>query len=89
MSEKIIGYKALKSDMSSKWGDMTYELDKVYRLDNDQPIELCQNGFHFCDSLENVQDFYDLSPVSSNRLFEVEVLGTVVNSLKGKACTYT
>ena len=39
------GYKALNEDMSTKYGNMTYELNKVYEIEVE--LIMCENGYHF------------------------------------------
>ncbi|QIK56647.1 hypothetical protein G7059_01695 [Erysipelothrix sp. HDW6A] len=56
-----------------------FEVGKEYKIDlNGRELELCTNtGFHFCDSLQNVHEFYSCN--ANNRFCEIEVLGDIVN----------
>src|SRR3990172_635470 len=56
MDKKVIGYKGLDKDFSCK--GFTYEVGQDYTVEGD--IELCENGFHFCENPLDVLDFYPL-----------------------------
>ena len=79
------GYKALNEDMSSKYGNMTYELNKEYEIDKRFKILMCKNGYHFCTKLINVFTYYP----SDSRVFEIDTLdGEIIESKnKDKYCT--
>ena len=62
------GYKALNEDMSAKYGNMVYELDKEYEIEG--KLIMCENGYHFCTELIYVFTYY--SPDS--RVFEIDTL---------------
>ena len=64
----MIGYKALNEDMSTKYGNMTYELNKVYEIEVE--LIMCENGYHFCKELINVFNYYPLD----SRVFEIDTL---------------
>jgi hypothetical protein len=65
--------------MTTKHGNRTiYKVGETYKLDNNKPLELYKNGFHYCNKLEDVQGYYYLYPTSSDRLFEIEVLGDIL-----------
>ena len=38
------GYKALNMDMTSTYGDMSYEIGKKYTITGE--LEMCENGYH-------------------------------------------
>ena len=71
----MVGYKALNADMTSRYGDMTYELDKWYQIEG--KLEMCENGFHFCNTLEETFAFY---PLKGSRFFRVETKGKAITS---------
>ena len=75
------GYKALNKDMSSKYGDMTYELNKVYTLEGE--LIMCENGYHFCTELINVFTYYP----SDSRVFEIDTLDGEIIKKGDKYCT--
>ena len=78
------GYKALNKDMSSKYGDMTYELNKEYEIE--RKLIMCENGYHFCNELFNVYYYYY---PSDSRVFEIDTLdGEIIESKnKDKYCS--
>ena len=80
------GYKALNNDMTTLYGHMTYDLNKVYRKYS--KLELCKNGFHFCSNLIEVFEYYK---VSDCRVFEIDTLdGKVIEcEYEDKYCTDT
>lgn len=56
-----------------------FEIGKEYKIDSDE-LELCTDTvFHYCKSIRNVHDFYD---VDSSRFCEIEVLGEEVTDGK-------
>ena len=75
------GYKALKKNMTTRHGNMIYELNKEYNLEGD--IVPCKNGYHFCKRLIDVYEYYD---IKDSRLFEVESHGEVID-LDNKSVT--
>ena len=75
------GFKAFNKDMTCK--DMQYEIGKTYEL-GDTPI-CCQRGFHFCKSLADCYNYYDMS--KDTRICEVEALGEIVTDDEVKYCT--
>lgn len=74
------GYKALNMDMSSKYGNMTYEIGKKYTITGE--LIMCENGFHFCKCLEDVDDYYT---ITESRIFEVETEGEIIDG-GNKSC---
>ena len=68
-------YKALLKEpyMTSKYGNMKYELGKEYNIEGN--LELCHNGYHFCDAIENVFNYYSNSNIM---IFEVEPIGNIL-----------
>ena len=66
------GYKALNKDMSTKYGNMTYELNKVYEIEVE--LIMCENGYHFCKELINVFNYYPLD----SRVFEIDTLDGIL-----------
>ena len=71
----MIGYKALNADMTSEYGNMTYELGKWYQIEGE--LKMCENGFHFCNTLEETLRFY---PLKGSRFFKVEADGEIITS---------
>ena len=75
------GYKALNEDMSTLYGDITYELNKVYTLEGE--LIMCENGYHFCTKLINVFIYYP----SDSRVFEIDTLDGEIIEKGDKYCT--
>ena len=70
------GYKITNSDMTCL--GYQYELNKEFILDEDieGKLELCYNGFHFCEKMEDCFDHYGFN--NGERLFEIESLGETI-----------
>lgn len=74
-----IGYKGLSKDMTATSGSVKekFEIGQVYTkiLPEDQKLpRLCTaDGYHYCNTLEEVFRYYPKQ--SGNRFFEIEVLG--------------
>ena len=75
------GYKALNMDMSSAYGDMSYEIGKKYTITG--KLKMCENGFHFCKYLEDIENHYT---ITESRIFEIEVEGKIIDE-GTKSCT--
>ena len=68
----IEGYKGTDSDMTC-YNNFQFELNKKYVFNGD--IELCERGFHFCKTLKDVFNYYDLcNSDKPNRYFKVKAL---------------
>jgi YD repeat-containing protein len=63
------GYKATKN---MKCLDLTYEVGKTYTIDK---LEICEYGFHFCQEMKGVVNYYQ--PTEDFVLLEVEALGEI------------
>lgn len=68
-------YKAMNKDFSCR--GFQYEIGKTYELPKDEKLELCKNGFHFCDILNDCFNYYDRNDCI---ICEVEPLGKIVRS---------
>lgn len=67
------GYKALDKNMRSVCGNgMQFELGKTYIAEGE--VVLCENGFHFCERIEELNCYYD---IDESRIFEVEAGGRI------------
>ena len=75
------GYKAFNKDLMCR--DMQYKIGETYEL-GETPI-CCQLGFHFCKSLADCYNYYDMS--EDTRICKVEALGEVVTDDEIKYCT--
>lgn len=60
---------------------MQFEIGKTYETGaKDNEISLCSNTvFHYCDSIQNVHQYYSCNPNKGNRFCEIEVLGAEVS----------
>ena len=63
------GYKMLKADMTTLYGNMEYEIGKTYKLEGE--IIPCQNGYHFCKELIDCLQYYH-NKDNDKRFFEIE-----------------
>ena len=64
------GYKATKN---MKCRDFLYEVGKIYSINN---LEICSTGFHFCQSMGDVLEYYNYD--DNFVLLEVEALGETI-----------
>ena len=65
------GYKGFDKDLKCR--DFQFEVGKEYQIDGE--LEICNRGFHFCQKLINVYDFYSFG---DSRICEIEALGNVI-----------
>ena len=79
MSDKY--YKAFDKNLQCR--GMQYEIGKEYTFDG-EPIP-CQQGFHFCKSIADCYNFYDMT--KNTRICEVEPLGDTATDDEVKFCT--
>ena len=66
---EVEGYKGLKKDMKSIYGDFQYEIGKTYY--HEGPLELCYNGFHYCPYLNQTFRYCELED-PTHRYFKVK-----------------
>ena len=66
----ITGYKGTDKDMKCR--DYQFEIGKQFDMPEGENIELCRSGFHMCQNLKNVFNYYDIG--NGNRFFEVKAL---------------
>lgn len=62
------GYKAVRPDMSSSYGNQIYKIGETYEMVG--KIRLCKHGFHFCKNILDCYNYYELSPFTI--ILEVE-----------------
>lgn len=65
------GYKGMDKDMRCR--GFQFEVGKTYRIAGE--VELCKNGFHFCEKLFDVFQYYEKG--EPHRYFEIEASGTI------------
>ena len=76
------GYKRLNMNMTSKYGNMQYELNTPYYLKG--KLKICKNGYHLCKNMLDTVNFYDSE---YSRLFEVEYNADNCIEEKNKICS--
>lgn len=81
------GYKGFNKDLTCR--DFRYEVGNIYEIEYKPKI--CKRGFHFCEKLEDVFEYYDIAYDNKNKKFsrrfcEVEALGDIVTK-DDKSCT--
>ena len=67
------GYKGFDKDLKCR--GFQYEIGEEYEHKGD--IKLCKEGFHFCKSIIDVKDYYDITD-ENYRLCEIEAIGEVI-----------
>ena len=65
----MIAYKATRN---FKCFNQEYKVGKTYTSDR---MKICKHGFHFCQKMDNVLNYYE--PSSDFILLEIEILGKV------------
>ena len=63
---------AYKATYNFKCRNQEYKVGKTYTSDR---MQLCQHGFHFCQKMEDVLNYYSFS--SDFVLLEIEILGKI------------
>lgn len=76
----VKGYKATKFNMMCRF--VKFELGKTYK--NEGVVSPCFNGFHFCENLEDVFDYY---PENNCMIFEVIGSGNIVKHGNKTVCS--
>lgn len=66
----VDGYKGTTSDMKCR--DSQFELGHRYYMPEEEKVEVCYSGYHFCQDLEDVFRFYSIG--TNNRFFKVKAL---------------
>ena len=65
------GYKAFNNDMTCK--GFKFEEGKEYEIIGN--LEICNNGFHFCENPFDILDYYELC---ESKFAEIEALGKTI-----------
>lgn len=66
----VTGYKGTNKNLVCR--DYQFEIGKQFDMPTDQPIKMCSSGFHFCDKISKVFNYYSVT--NGNRFFEVKAL---------------
>lgn len=66
----VEGYKGTDRNMCCR--GFQYELNKQFDMPDGQEARICESGFHFCERLANVFEYYSLK--DNNRFFKVRGL---------------
>ena len=68
--------KGYKASYKGKCINLTYEVGNTYLIDK---IKMCKYGFHFCEKMKDVLNYYEYN--NNFVLFEVEALGQVITEV--------
>ena len=68
------GYKGFDKNLCCR--GFQYEVGKSYELGENERLDICNCGFHFCKKMSWVHEYYSLSN-KSTRICEIEALGDV------------
>ena len=77
----MIGYKAFNKDLTCR--GFQYEIGQTYSME-ESPVP-CKRGFHFCKSIAETYNYYDMS--DNTRICKIEALGEVQTDDDKKYCT--
>ena len=76
------GFKAFNNDLTCR--RFQYEIGKIYEMK--ETPKLCERGFHFCRTIAECYNYYDMN--KDTRICEVEALGEIdVKEDGDKLCT--
>lgn len=78
--KKKYGFKGTRTDLSCRIHQ--FKIGKTYGVNGD--IVVCSNGFHYCENLGDVHDYYDFG---YSRLFIIEDVGHKRHRSKNKIAT--
>ena len=70
MNKSVKGYKAMNKDMTCL--KFKFKVGKTYETES---LQICKTGFHFCENVFDVYNYYDKS--SDTIVCEVEALGEI------------
>ena len=66
---EMVGYKIFNEDLTCR--DFQFREGIINELGNNEPLELCENGFHFCIHPSGVWSYYSSGRVFKIRAYEV------------------
>jgi hypothetical protein len=80
-------FKILTKNMEAPFNkEFIYKLNKKYIIDNNEPIELCKNGFHYFNNTDNIfsyESFFN----NKYRIFEVKPEGNIIEDSDKCCCS--
>ena len=79
-NKKMIGYKGFNSQLQG-YNNFQFEEGKTYEITGE--LEMCKNGFHFCDMPLHVFTFYKNTD-NNNKYAIVEALGDIAVDISSK-----
>ena len=82
-TESVTGYKAFNNDMTCL-NNFQYEVGKTYTM-NDNEIELCKSGFHFCLVPIDVLKYYKKN--ENNKFAVIKATGNIVRDYDKSVCS--
>lgn len=85
----VFGYKAFvkEPDGTIQCRGMQYFPGAVNQLENNNPVEICSNGLHFCHDFYNVSCFYNINDPDVV-IYPVAAVGDIdMSEYENKACT--
>ena len=75
----MIGYKGFNSQLQG-YNKFQFEEGKTYEITG--TLEMCKNGFHFCDIPLHVLEFY--KNINDNKYAIIEALGEIAVDISSK-----
>jgi hypothetical protein len=69
--------------------EFIYEINKKYIIDNNEPIEICKNGFHYFDNTGDIFKLFDEDYIFNDeyRIFEVKPEGIIIECYNKLCCS--
>ena len=80
-TSSVIGYKAFNNDMTCR-NLFQYEVGKTYTI-NENEIELCKSGFHFCMIPIDVLGYYN----KNSKFSIIKAAGKIVHAYDKSVCS--
>ena len=74
-------------DKDLKCRGIQFEVGKTYEIKLDKKPALCSDTvFHYCETLQQVHEYYSANPIDSNRFCEIEPIGIELNDGSKMGC---
>ena len=68
------GYRFVTKDLKSRHGNVQWKIGEWQKLDNDKPLNICENGFHASKKPLDSLDY-----IFGTRWFQCEAKGTILH----------